>query len=131
MSSESGYFTVGNLTLPYSIERSKRRRRTIGMMIGKEGRLRILAPTRTGFAAIEKLVYRQQNWIHRRVADYQARQAAAEKQHSNTMLFRGETLPLLFSEDRSRPEGCRIEEAGFHINFHDPAPSPNARREEA
>src|ERR1700678_2875084 len=99
---ESGHVQIGQSKIPYSIRRSKRRRRIIGLLVGREGELRIFAPARIGLAAIESLIRRQTAWIGRRLDSLNRHRelhpppsfAAGEN-----IPFRGETLTLRITEN--------------------------------
>jgi predicted metal-dependent hydrolase len=130
---ESGHVFIGKARVPYSIRRSKRRRRSIGLLVDYQGEIRVLAPARTGLAAIEKLLRRQMRWIGRRLDHLNRRRELYPPLRlalGTTIPFRGENLTLLFTEDPARPQGCVLGDNTLTVNLPQADASAAARQEE-
>ncbi len=66
----TGVFALPDETIPFTVTRSKRRRRGVALDIHPEkGILRIMAPQRMSLDSIQEILRRNAGWIGRRLAD--------------------------------------------------------------
>jgi len=54
------------MTIPYTLKKSRKRRKTISLQIGNKSELVIAAPHFTPISEINRFVQEKQNWIHKR-----------------------------------------------------------------
>ena len=62
--------TVGESDIPYTIVRSKRRRRTVEIRVDPERGVLVTVPQRTSAAEIAELVRKRARWIQRRSSEW-------------------------------------------------------------
>lgn len=70
--SDAGSIVVAGTRLPYTVIRSARRQRTLGLAFDRDGALRVLVPLRTPDAAVVALLGQHAGWIERQVQRFQA-----------------------------------------------------------
>jgi len=129
---ENGHFMCAHQSVAYSVRRSRRRKRTVALYVEPEGHVRILAPARTHFSFIEKMLRQRADWISRRLAEHRRREMNSARAFADgeCVLYRGETHALRVVEDRARPQGCEIRNGCIEINLFDAPAEDTARREE-
>jgi len=130
---ESGHVTIGQSKIRFSILRSKRRRRSIGLLVGREGDIQILAPARAGFAAIERLLHSHTDWINRKINRANRHRALNPPpgfEAGQTISYRGERFTLRIAENSDEPYGCMINGTEIFVNLHNAGASPEEQREE-
>jgi predicted metal-dependent hydrolase len=126
---ESGHVFIGQAKIPYSIRRSVRRRRSIGLLVGHGGEIRILAPARAGLAAIERLILRQSNWIGKRLENVNRRRELypmLRPEPGGHVPYRGENLVLRVTEHGDQPQGCAVEGGDLVVNLPKTEPRSSA-----
>ncbi|MEJ0062721.1 MAG: SprT family zinc-dependent metalloprotease [Alphaproteobacteria bacterium] len=124
---ETGTLAVGGTEIPYTIRRSKRRRRSIGLLVESEKNLRITAPLKTSLFYIETVIHRRAHWIIRKMGEIKARPPANDE---TAMVYLGHACALHVSYDPHIPQGCRLKPGRLHVNIHGRHLSEKDRREE-
>lgn len=93
---ETGLFVFGAVSVPYTIIRSSRRRRTVALSLERDG-LTIMAPAGAGREAIERIAKRRSAWIVRKLADLKE-----VRQHPVREFINGESIQYLGRHYRLR-----------------------------
>ena len=116
----SGTFLIGDRELPYTLQRSSKRRRTIAFSVKPETGLFIIAPMKTKTSMIEEMVNRRAGWIVKRIEDIK-KHAPHAKPHDfisgETVLFLGEAYRLEVARDDQAPMGCVLGEGMLTVNI--------------
>lgn len=94
---------INGATIEYSLTRSKRRRKTVGIRVSREV-LEVTAPTRTAIKEIEEILRKRGGWILERLE-------AASQLPPPRQLVSGETLPLLGTEITLQVEESQVKRA--------------------
>ncbi len=106
---EETTFILAELGIPYSVKRSKRRKRTLSIKIDENENVIILCPWRTSKNEIEQLLREKKNWITRTLI---MRQKAKQRQSSietGKIMFLGEQYVLKTPEAGRRQSNVRID----------------------
>ena len=126
---ERGVLLIAREKIPYTIRRSARRKRSIGLTIDFEGGVCVHAPLRAGLAAIERLLGRQQNWINRRRAQL-INQESHPRDDDDSVIHLGARYALRIADNRDKPQGCEIGGTFLDVNLDGAPIETAARREE-
>ena len=94
---------IGDDVVGYSLKRSKRRRKTVGIKVA-QGVVDVTAPTRTAIREIEEILRKRGAWILERME-------AASQLPPPRQLVSGETLPLLGGKITLRVEESEVRRA--------------------
>ncbi len=99
--------------IPYTIERS--RRRTMSILIRRDGKVAVKVPLRTTDAAVESFVKNKEKWISKHVEQIGRGFALQKKSYTNGEMhpFLGRQLPLRISE--TGRNSTYIDEGALHI----------------
>ena len=81
---------IGEQVIEYSLRRSKRRKKTVGIRIAP-GIVEVAAPHRTAIREIEEILKKRENWILEKLE-------SASRQPSPPRLVTGESIPLMGKE---------------------------------
>ena len=86
--------------LRYRLIRSKKRRKTISLLIQENGKMVIYTPYRTPKWEIEKFIQEKQSWIVEKISEKERRMKEAEKTFlpGERLLYLGEWYPLEMQE---------------------------------
>ncbi len=129
---ETGSFEIDDTRVAYTVQRSARRRRTIALYVDSGG-VRVLAPARTGLAALQALLRERTGWIARRLAWLRLQRPAETARpliHDDAAFFQGESLPVRVTRDPARPSGCVLDQGTITMNVALPEIAGEALREE-
>lgn len=86
--------TLGDRSVPYTVYRSARRKRTVQISVAPDETIVVQAPMRLAKARIDELVRARARWIRQRLAEMaRSRESRMERQWRS-----GEKLPLLGEE---------------------------------
>jgi predicted metal-dependent hydrolase len=116
------------MEIPYVIQRSRRRRRTITVTLGEKG-VRVLAPWRTRTAEITTLMRQRGRWLQQRL---QARLALPSQNGEEawrdglSLPYLGDTYRLCILHDTTAPRGCRLQGDRLTVNLGRAYASPEA-----
>lgn len=94
---KSYYLNYGSTTLKYSIERSARRKKTIGILIHPDKGVVVRAPRRTSISYIEKLIELKAAWIVDKIQVVNAipRPLSREYRGGETLSYLGSSMRLV------------------------------------
>ena len=81
---------IGEQVIEYSLRRSKRRKKTVGIRIAP-GIVEVAAPHRTAIREIEEILKKRENWILEKLE-------SASQEPSPPSLVTGESIPLMGKE---------------------------------
>jgi predicted metal-dependent hydrolase len=128
MSPSKGSLVIGTTTIPYSVKRSARRKRTVALIIGPGADLTVLAPAKTEIARIEAIARRRATWIIRKLADVRGRSMGFHDRE----FVDGEGLTYLGRQYRLRVSGtsatpsCKLRNGWLEVLI--PPTSARGRR---
>ncbi len=106
---EHGAVSHGEHTFPYTITRSRKRRKTVGIVLGEGGAVRVSAPVKLSVADVQRIVQGKARWIARRTAEDAQRPAPIRFRTGETLPYLGRQVPLVVeAEDNER----------VHISLH-------------
>ena len=94
---------IGDNVVKYSLTRSKRRKKTVGIKVA-QGVVEVTAPARTTIREIEGILHKRGGWILEKME-------AASQLPPPRQLMSGETLPLLGKEITLRVEESEVRRA--------------------
>ena len=112
----SGTFIIGDTELPYTLQRSRKRKRTVAFAIQPERGLCITAPLATKVPVIEKMVTRRAAWIFKKIAAFKFTKPRAFIS-GETIPFLGTEHPLHVTRDSAQKTGCALVENVLQINI--------------
>lgn len=135
---ESGHLliaaTAQPYTVPYVIERSARRTRTIAFAMTPQATLRVIAPLRMRVSTITAILDGQAHTLvhelvkrHRRTVPV----PLATFADGSTLSYMGHSCRLRITQDSTQGSFCRIRPRQIIINIPDTALSPDALAAEA
>lgn len=110
---ENGSITYGKTNIPFSVNRSSRRRRTVGLAIEPESGVTVLAPADTDLLTIEGILQRRASWILRkliRVREDAKQPRVFEFSDGATICYMGKNYRLKVEENpNSRRNSCKLK----------------------
>jgi predicted metal-dependent hydrolase len=130
---ESGNIAVGDIQIPFTVLRSRRRRRSIGFDMEPPAMLRISAPMRMSLSTIQFLVKKHSSWITRRLGELKTQDLRPHHQRftdNDAVIYLGHKFRLQVTCDERAPQGVRVWPRRMEINIHADGSSAEARRQE-
>ena len=127
---ERGSVNLRGETVPFTVIRNKRRRRTISFTLETDTGLRILAPVRTSLPYIASMLQKRSGVILRRLEILRARPEPLGFTDGETVTYLGHNYRLRVTRDENLPQGCRVLPRRFDVNIADTTLSPEALKEE-
>lgn len=106
---ETGLFVFGGVSVPYTIIRSSRRRRTVALSLERDG-LIIMAPAGAGREAIERIAKGRSAWIVRKLADLKE-----VRQHPVREFINGESIQYLGRHYRLMVSESSVHRASIRL----------------
>jgi predicted metal-dependent hydrolase len=108
---------VGESKVPFTLVRSRKRRRTVAMSMELDGRLVVRAPLGTSLNFVQRFVQNRAGWIARRFAEHRARPRrnfiedllAGE---DVSLPYRGVDVPVIFDRDNSVRKAVAWRQSG-------------------
>ena len=131
---ESGVVHVAGNALPYVIERSTRRTRTIAFTMTAQATLRIIAPVRTRLSTIHTLLDdKADSVLHDLIQRYNrtSKEPTALFVDGSPLHYMGHRCTLHITQDTTLPSSCRVKRRHIHINLPHADLSADALRDEA
>ena len=106
------------MNIPYDLIRSRKRRRTISLLIKEDGRITVSVPYRTPEAEIERFLEERKSWICRKLSEKERLKKEAEKAFlpGEEFLFLGEWYPLAVEENGHREPPLKLSFGRFILN---------------
>ncbi len=106
---EASEVTFGSTTIPFSILRSKRRKKTVGITLDPGAGVVVSAPMRTSLGDITRIVHRRAGWI--------VRKSTEAMLHPRPKQFvSGESIPYLGREVRMFVEDSDAKRVSVHFD---------------
>lgn len=108
--SRSPWFAILTLMTLYTLTRSRRRRRTLALIVAQNATVRVLAPMRTSIEDIESFVQSKTKWIEKTLIKIRHRQQQRRAQGLDPLLVQHyrQLAPQLFS-DRLAYWGAQLQ----------------------
>lgn len=113
---EGGAVQHGEMLIAYSLVRSRRRRRTIGITLGDDGGVVVRAPLRTSRGVVEDLVRRKAGWIARRQAEAKKRPGPLQFVNGAEVPYLGVMRPLTLRSTGARQAALRFDGRSFEVH---------------
>jgi hypothetical protein len=113
---ERGAVQHGETRIAYSVVRSRRRRRTIGITLEDGGGVVVRAPLRTLRGVVEDLVRRKAGWIARRQAEAKLRPGPLQLVNGEAVPYLGEMRPLTLRSTDARQVSLRFDGRSFEVD---------------
>ena len=129
----SGTLLIGDMKLPYTLQRSAKRKRTIAFAVKSETSLHILAPLNTKVSVIESIVNRRAGWIIKKIADLKKHALHPKPQDyvsGEIFSFLGIPYQLQITRNDKVKMGCVLEDGVLTVNIHGDWFSAQTLREE-
>lgn len=127
---------IGDEDMDVSVERARRRRRSVAFVLESPTRLKVEAPERMSFSVIEGIMRRNERWLGRQVALLRAAPplyVSAERRYvdGETIPYLGFALKLRVTSDAARRQGCGLSPRLLTVNLQDGEDyqDPRAREE--
>ena len=120
MNDEGGEILVDHRRVAFTVVRSKRRRRSIAFEMENPERLKVTAPQRASFGAIQSVLRRHAGWIRRRIDQLLKPSVVRLPDYHNGAAFTylGHACKLDVTHDAARPQGCRLLPRRLIVNLH-------------
>ena len=115
--------------IPYTLKKSRKRRKTISLQISDKAELVIAAPYFTPISEINRFVREKQNWIHKAVQKHKEeliKNKAKEYITGESFYYLGESFPLEIFFEQNEMECLVFWDNRFYLN----APDVGARKRE-
>lgn len=113
---DPGYVQLGEMRIAYSVVRSRRRRRTIGITLADDGGVIVRAPLRTPRRVVEDLVLRKAAWIARRQAEARERPGPLQFVSGEEVPYLGEAKRLTLRRTDARQVALRFDGHSFEAH---------------
>ena len=130
---EIGSMVIGERTIPFTVVRSKRRRRTVAFTMESPSMLRIVAPMRTTSASLHAILQKHARWIARRLSTVSktgATQAHPPFTNGMPIKYLGHNYRLRITHDANARQSCRFTPRMCVVNIPDADLSPESLRDE-
>lgn len=117
----------------YILCRSRRRRRTVALLVRPEGEVRVMAPMGLSLKKIESFVRNRADWIQRKLEKLRkekAKHRACTYTEGSTVYYRGKAYRLTIRQPDEQQTGCLIEDDRLVVMLTKTVFSPEALREE-
>ena len=108
--------------IPYTLKKSRKRRKTISLQIGDKSELIITAPYFTPISEINRFVQEKQNWIHKAIQKHKEeliKSKAKEYIPGERFYYLGESFPLEAFFEQNEREGLFFWDNHFYLNAPD------------
>lgn len=103
--------------LEYRIIRSKKRKKTISLLINRQGEVVIHAPIRTPVHDIDVFFRKKLPWLEKKLRDRDTSETQAKRFVSGEeFLYLGELYPLLYSYKNGKRQSLELINGSFVIN---------------
>ena len=112
------------MDINYTVNRSRKRRKTISLQISDKSELVIAAPYFTPIGEINRFVQEKQNWIHKAIQKHKEeaiRNKAKEYINGETFYYLGESFPLETFFEQNERKGLVFWGNRFYLNTTDAA----------
>jgi predicted metal-dependent hydrolase len=112
------------MNINYTVNRSRKRRKTISLQISDKSELVIAAPYFTPIGEINRFVQEKQNWIHKAIQKHKEeviRNKAKEYITGETFYYLGESFPLETFFEQNERKGLVFWGNRFYLNTTDAA----------
>lgn len=123
---ESGLITLNGEQVPFSISRSKRRKRTIAFRIECDGTIRVLAPYSSPIGRIEKILHYRASWIMRERTARKKEIGKTEFKDGASFSYLGYPCVLRVTEGAAAPSSCRLSSRVMHVHIAEEGLSPDS-----
>jgi predicted metal-dependent hydrolase len=117
------------MNIPYTLKKSRKRRKTISLQIGDKSELVIAAPHFTPISEIDRFVQEKQSWIHQAIQNHKEafiKNKAKEYIPGERFYYLGESFPLETFFEQNEKEGLVFWDNRFYLN----APDVEAKKRE-
>jgi predicted metal-dependent hydrolase len=131
---ETGTITMGNDSISFTVSRSRRRRRSIAIVMDPMAGLRVMAPSRANLSTIHAALKRHSNWIlQRRMALHRSTPVpgVARFKNGGRIAYLGHTYVLHVTHDTTKVRGCRLRPHYLDIIIPDDIVSEESRQHAA
>lgn len=110
--------------IPYTLKKSRKRRRTISLQIGNKSELVIAAPYFTPISEINRFVQEKQNWISKAIQKHKEaliKNKSKEYIPGEMFYYLGESFPLETFFEQNERQGLVFWDNRFYLNAPDVA----------
>ncbi len=128
--SESGLIKLNGAGIPFSISRSKKRKRTIAFKMEYDGSLRVLAPILASRAHIVKVLEKRASWIMREHAARKKDGGKQEYSDGAVVHYLGFPCVLRVTQGQGAVSSCALSRRVLHVHVGEADLSPENLRQE-
>lgn len=117
-------------TIPYSIERSKKRKKSISILVTKTQEVIVRAPHHTSDRYIEDLIEKSRDWIHKKLAALQNVVHCPKRQWvtGEVLQYLGESYTIEVWPIPSKKAACELMGQTLFIKCLEPHYSPSVKK---
>jgi predicted metal-dependent hydrolase len=127
---ESGFITVGDAQVAFTVTRSRKRRRTISFKMEADATLRVLAPLSASLSYLTKFLQSRAPWVSQRLAEHHKTAPLCDFSDGQTVTYLGHSYALRVTSGKHAPQSCKLSPRIMHVHVPDDSLSPENLREE-
>jgi predicted metal-dependent hydrolase len=127
---DTGFITVGDTRVAFSVFRSRKRKRTIAFKMEHDASLRIMAPASTSLFYLTKFLQSRAPWVARRLAERQKTSPGCAFTDGASFIYLGCKYILRVTQGGNAPQSCTLSPHKLHIHVPDENLSPENLRAE-
>lgn len=126
---ETGFITLGDEQIPFSVFRSRKRRRTIAFRMEHDKSLRVLAPFSARMGTLAKILQNRAPWIRRELG---RKESAPQNGFTDgaAFFYLGYHCTLRVTQGMHAPRSCFLSPRVLHVHVPDKNLSPENLEQE-
>jgi predicted metal-dependent hydrolase len=126
---ENSVIVLNGDNIPFSVRRSRRRKRTIAFRLDAYGTVQVIAPVRSSPGTIHNVLQKHAAWVTNRLAEY--RSANDAREDGQNVFYLGHACRMQVARNMAAPHSCALRRRRFEVNVPDAALSPQGLMDEA
>lgn len=116
---ETGTITVNGAMVPFIVERSHRRKRTIAFKMGGDARLRVIVPASARMAMITQMVQSHAPWVARKLKQVAKCSPLCAYTDGALFSYMGFVCRLHVTQGEDRARRCVLHPHALHVHVPD------------
>lgn len=133
MSREDGVLAWPERAIPYVLKRSRKRRRTLALVVTREGKLMIHVPYRTAVPQIQHFITARRDWILQKLQLSQQKfeqTKICQFRAGDEIFYLGHRCQLTIIHDTAQRQGCVLRPHHLIVNIHNATQSADGLQAE-
>ncbi|MDE1901967.1 MAG: M48 family metallopeptidase [Alphaproteobacteria bacterium] len=127
---ETGFITVGDTRIAFSVTRSRRRKRTLALKMERDSSVVVFAPMRVSLGAIADFLKRQTRWLAHQADLHRNAPPPCDFTDGAYFSYLGRACIVRVTRGNSAPSSCRLALNRFHVHIPDEKLSPRGVQDE-